>query len=454
MQTQTTSDTRESPRKKQAHHLGIPILSGGLPLLGHAVSNFGDTLTFLRKAEARVGPLFYMRTFGSELQLVCMGEPGFELLKNRVTSSEFIRHQAPDFIGDALLSRDGPSHRGLRTPMSGPFTPRGLTSSGASALSAEVIEASVATLPSAPFSLVVETQKFALDIIFRVMGIDRSELAEFHANYREFTFGAIPLKLDLPYLPRWRARRGRAWLDSRFASLITAARDQPEKPGTLSALLATRDTEGQPLKDADLISNLRLLALAGHETTASVMAWLGIVLAQREDLWERLREESLAAPGLPRSPEELKRHPFAEALFREVLRIYPPLAATARQATEDLTLHGKHVPKGTMVTVPIGTYGYDPAFFPEPERFDPSRWMGRRTPPSAIETAPFGGGPHFCLGYHLAWVEVVQFAAGLARELSRRGLKPRLAPGGAPPALRYRPFGQPPKKTLIEFVPA
>jgi cytochrome P450 len=453
MPMQTLSTMLERLPMKETHRDGIPILPGGLPLVGHAPFNLGDSLSFLRNAAAKAGPIFWMRTFGSEMQLVCMGEPGFELLKNRVTSSEFIREQSPEFIGDALLSQDGPRHRNLRSPMSGPFTPRGLSSSGASALSAEVIEASVAGLPSGgPFSLLSETQKFALDIIFRVMGIDRSELHDFNENYREFILGAIPLKLDLPYLPRWRARKGRSWLDMRFASLIAAARGRPEMPGTLSALLAVRDAEGQPLRDDDLINNLRLLALAGHETSASVMAWVGIVLAQRPDLWEKLREEALAAPGLPRSPEELKRHPFAEAIFREVLRLYPPVSATAREATEDLILHGKHVPKGTVVTIPLGTYGYDPALYPEPERFDPSRWMGRRVPPSAIETAPFGGGPHFCLGYHLAWVEVVQFATAFARELSRRGMRPQLAQGSAPPRLRYMPFGQPPKKTLIEFV--
>jgi cytochrome P450 monooxygenase len=437
---------------KETHREGIPILPGALPLVGHAPFNLGDVLTFLRNAEKRVGPLFWMQNAGN-WGLVCMGEPGFELLKNKVTTSEHIREAAKDFIGDALLSRDGAHHRHLRSAMNGPFTPRGLTSTGASALSAEVIEARVAGFAREDLFLVHEAQQLALDIIFRVLGIDQSELGAWNHNYREFVLGAIPLPFDLPFSPLRRARKGRQWLDARLSLLISAARGQPATAGALAALLEAKDDDGHSLEDSELVQNLRLLTLAGHETTASAIGWLGIVIAQRPDLWEKLRDEATAAPGVPRTPEELKRHPFAEALFREVLRLYPPIAFTARQATEDLELHGKHVPKGTVITVPIGTYGYDPEVYPEPERFEPSRWLGKRSPPSAMELAAFGGGPHFCLGYHMAWAEVVQFATAFARELARRGVKPQLAPGAAP-KLSYFPFGVPPKRTRIELVKA
>ncbi|WP_375766175.1 cytochrome P450 [Archangium gephyra] len=441
-----------SPQKPVLRE-GIPVLPGALPVVGHSLYTMGHAPNFLRDAEAKVGPLFWTRNIG-QYTLVCMGEPGFELLKNKVTSSEFIREGSPDFIGDSLLSRDGTPHRSLRSAMSGPFTPRGLTASGASAIAAEVIESSVARFPQEPFSLLAQTQGLALDIIFRVMGIEGSEMEAWNRNYREFILGALPVKGDFPFSPARRARQGRKWLDGSFSRLIAKARGQPDMQGTLAALLKTRDEEGRELTEEDLIQNLRLLALAGHETTASVMAWLGIVLAQRPDLWEQLRLEAVAAPGLPRSPEDLKRHPFAEALFREVLRLYPPVSWTGREAKEDLELHGKRVPKGTTILVPLGAYGYDPKLFPNPEQLDVSRWMGRRVPPSAIETAAFGGGPHFCLGYHLAWVEVVQFATAFARELDRRGMKPRLAQGSTTPKLSYIPFGAPPKKTRIELVRA
>ncbi|MFY0569042.1 cytochrome P450 [Archangium lansingense] len=432
---------------------GIPVLPGAIPVLGHTPYTMANALTFLRDAEDRVGPLFWTKNI-SQYTLVCMGEPGFELLKNKVTSSEFIREKSPDFIGDSLMSRDGASHRNLRSAMSAAFTPRGLTASGASAIAAEVVESYVARIPERPFSPLDVTQRLTLDVIFRIIGIDDRELAGWNQNYREFVLGALPIKADFPYSPARRARQGKQWLDSRLSSLIGMARGKPEMPGMLSALLKARDEDGKELTEDELVQNLRLLALAGHETSASVMAWLTLVLAQQPDLWEKLRDEAVAAPAMPRSPEELKRHPFAEALFREVLRLYPPVSWTGREAIEELDVHGKRIPKGTAILVPVGTYGYDPRLYPNPERCDPSRWMGKRSPPSAIETAPFGGGPHFCLGYHLAWVEIVQFATAFAREVARRGLRPQLAPGTPPPKLRYIPFGAPPKKARIELVRA
>jgi cytochrome P450 monooxygenase len=87
-----------------------------------------------------------------------------------------------------------------------------------------------------------------------------------------------------------------------------------------------------------------------------------------------------------------------------------------------------------------------------PNEFDLSRWLDRgETQLSAYETSPFGGGPHFCIGYHLAWQESLQFLIGLALHLGRAGLRPRLAPG-SPSSPRYVPFGHPHPKTTIAFL--
>lgn len=81
-----------------------------------------------------------------------------------------------------------------------------------------------------------------------------------------------------------------------------------------------------------------------------------------------------------------------------------------------------------------------------------SRWLGKKTPPSSIETASFGGGPHFCLGYHMAWLEITQFLVILARTLHARRLRPRFS--GRLERPDYFPLVRPKKSTNVELVPA
>jgi cytochrome P450 monooxygenase len=152
----------------------------------------------------------------------------------------------------------------------------------------------------------------------------------------------------------------------------------------------------------------------------------------------------------PASPAELKSFPVAEALFREVLRLYPPLSLTTRETTDAISIAGHSIPRGTVLGIPLGALARDPELFPDPDRFDLSRWFGRKTPPSPIELAPFGGGPHFCLGYHLAWMESVLFIVSLVKQMQARRLRPRLVSRSKPRQV-FLPLGHPSGGTQVLF---
>jgi cytochrome P450 len=257
----------------------------------------------------------------------------------------------------------------------------------------------------------------------------------------------INVPIDLPGSPRRRGRAARAWLDARIARIVARVRERGEEGGLLAALVHSRDETGAPLTDRELIDNLRLIFLAGHETSASTMAWMVAYLADRPDVWRTLRDEALAAPDLPRSPSDLKAFPYAEAVFRETLRLRPPVGLDARRAIVDLELGGHTVKKGTLVTIPIITLSRDAQQYPDPDAFKPERWLGRESSPAPIELIQFGGGPHFCLGYHLAWMEIVAFAVALGRALPAAG--PSLV--GGFPAVRYLPLLHPAASTQVRF---
>src|SRR5262249_28670931 len=143
----------------------------------------------------------------------------------------------------------------------------------------------------------------------------------------------LNIKLDFPGSPLRRAARAKAWIDARLLGIIAAARRAPPTGSLITELVNARDDEGHPLTDAELTDNLRLLVLGGHETISATMAWIAIVLGCRPDLWASLCEEASAAE-VPESPQAARAFPFAEALFREAVRVFPPFGMITRRCEE------------------------------------------------------------------------------------------------------------------------
>jgi cytochrome P450 len=294
--------------------------------------------------------------------------------------------------------------------------------------------------------VLAETRELALEVMFRLVGVAESEIGAWRHQYEQLVLLFINLPVDLPGTPRRRGMAARRWIDERLRAMILRARGEGGR-GLLPALLQSRDEAGELLSDEEMVDNLRLIFLAGHETSASTMAWMVAHLSERPDVWQRLRAEALAAPDLPRSPKDLRQFPYAEAVFRETLRLHPPVSQDARRAVADFELDGRTVPKGTQVAIPILTMSRDPERYPEPDAFRPERWLDRQEALSPLELVQFGGGPHFCLGYHLAWMEIVAFATALGRALPAGG--PRLQNGF--PAPRYVPLHHPAASMKARF---
>jgi cytochrome P450 len=176
----------------------------------------------------------------------------------------------------------------------------------------------------------------------------------------------------------------------------------------LGMLMSVRDeATGERMSDRQLLDELLTLTLAGHETTANALAFTFHLLSQNAAITDELRREvdrvlGDRAPGL----EDLPRMPFTKAVIEESLRLYPPAWMFERIALEEDEVLGFRIPKGTFIGISPYTMHRKPEYFPDPERFDPRRFLEPDTSRPKLSYLPFGGGPRTCIGNTFALTEM------------------------------------------------
>ncbi|MDO9021121.1 MAG: cytochrome P450 [Deltaproteobacteria bacterium] len=234
--------------------------------------------------------------------------------------------------------------------------------------------------------------------------------------------------VSLVHLPTWLPLPGNArfhgamkTLDALVHRIIGERRAMPEEKhprDLLSMLMSARDDEGAGMSDAQLRDEVMSIVGAGHETTANALAWTFHVLGDHPEAAARVAAEAQAAFG-ERTPtmDDCRALPYTKRVVEEAMRLYPPVWGLERIAIEDDVVGDVRVPKGTLVGVIPWCIHRDPRWWPDPERFDPDRFL-----PAAVEARPryaylpFGAGPRVCIGNSFALMEAQLALAMIARE--------------------------------------
>ena len=217
-----------------------------------------------------------------------------------------------------------------------------------------------------------------------------------------------------------RRRAARAETGAEADAAETEAETGPQT--LLSLLLAAVDEDGTGMTDEQAHDEIMTLLLAGTETAAGVMAWMLNVLARDSVLQQQVREEVLETTwGRPPTATELRGLTLTRRVVQETLRLYPPGWIVGRRPLRDMRMAGTLVRAQSQVLLNFYGLHRDPTAFPEPDRFDPDRWLD---PDPAIVAAyylPFGTGPRGCLGEGYAWTEIL---CALYAVLTRFRLQP------------------------------
>ncbi len=231
-----------------------------------------------------------------------------------------------------------------------------------------------------------------------------------------------PPSVPTPRNLRRRAAQGA--LDRTVYGIIEARR-RGETAGDdlLGLLMSVRDEEtGEGMSDKQLRDEIITLFIAGHETTAVTLTWAWHLLAAHSAAAERLRAELAAVLG-GRAPTvaDLSNLPYTRMVIEETMRLYPPAWITNREAVADDEVCGYHIPAGAIVLVSPYVIHHHPAYWDEPEAFDPERFTPER---SAGRTHyayfPFGGGPRQCIGKGFALMEAQLILATAAQRYRLR----------------------------------
>jgi cytochrome P450 family 110 len=269
------------------------------------------------------------------------------------------------------------------------------------------------------------------------------------------------LQQDLgPWSPWGRMKQRQGQVHALLQAEIGDRRDQQQASSTdvLSLMMAARDEAGQPMADEELRDELLTILFAGHETTATTLAWALYQIHRHPQVYETLIAE-LDGLGDDASPMTVSQLPYLNAVCQETLRMYPVLPVIfPRIAKEPVQVAGQWFEAETVFMPTIYLVHYREDLYPNAHEFQPERFLARQY--SSSEYFPFGGGSRRCLGYALAQLEMkLVLATVLSRcrlalvderpvKLQRRGFT--LAPsGGVPLVMTSRRAAQPcPSPTL------
>jgi len=379
---------------------------------------------YLEKMHERYGEIFLAELSGFPRQVLISNPKAIQEIFT--ADSKLFKSGSANLITEPLMGTnslvllDGDRHLQQRKLLMPPFQGEQMLAYGQ--LIREITKQVISnwTIGSS-FSARPNMQEISLQIILRaVFGLKEGEryqqirkflttmLNSFSSPFNTGLMFFMPLQ---QYLGRWSPwatfLRRKELLDQQLYQEIRERRDQAESLGEdiLSLLLSARDEAGRTMTDVELRDQLITMLFAGHETTATSLAWALYWIHYLPEVHEKLLQELSSIEIDNADPTEITRLPYLNAVCLETLRIYPVVFFTfGRVLQAPMQLMGYELPEGMMLTPCIYLTHHRPDIYPEPKRFLPERFLERQF--SAYEYLPFGGGSRRCLGMTFAMFEM------------------------------------------------
>ncbi len=440
----------------------IPLAPGGTGLLGHNADFRHDRLGALRRLTGATEPILRLKLPVPLVRAAVANDPDLaqEVLVEKAkwfAKSDMLRYSLFPLAGEGIFTSNGDLWRRQRKLMAPLFHPKALEQYAPDmvacalrtvarwrdgeelSLGAEATRITMAIAGKTLFDADTFTEAdelgHALTVtldwagwtIGRPMAIAHILLRRQFAAIRERSTGALA---DLARRAELGVRgpvvlvgqRGRdlaraiVVLDEQVQKMIDdRRRSETPHADLLARLLEARDDEGAAMSDRQIRDEILTLFVAGHETTATGLAWTIHEACRHPRVYEEMEREADAVGDDP-TVADLGKLDMCRRAFQEALRLYPPVYIFGRDSTTELTLGGYELPRSTNVMISPWVMHRHAHLWPDPERFDPERFTeeaeSRR---HRYAYLPFSAGPRVCLGIHFAYMEAPLVLAALLR---------------------------------------
>ncbi|MFD4637371.1 cytochrome P450 [Lentzea sp. NPDC058436] len=378
----------------------------GLPLVGQGLEWMRYGPRFERARVTRYGPVSWMKAFGMKMAMVGGADATQAVLtnKDKAFSQSGWNLFFDPFFKRGLLMLDA-EHLQHRRIMQQAFTRPRLA--GYAGVAGQVVRAGLADLPDR-FTVHPAMARLTMGIgsqVFMASALETNEpvLQAFRAAVDGTTALA---RFSVPG-GKWQAgSRGRKMLEEYFTAALPGKRSS-DGSDLFSVLASAQDEDGQRFTDTEIVDHMIFLMVAALDTSATTATAAMYYLARHPEWQERARAESVALGPAP-DIDGLDQLTTLDLVVKESLRLVAPVPTFVRRTVRDVDLTGYHLPAGTTTIVMPAANHYDPAYWREPDAFDPDRFAEPRREDQAHRFAfvPFGGGAHKCIGMVLGFLEV------------------------------------------------
>jgi cytochrome P450 len=463
----STTPTVEAPRSTAAPLERKPLEPKPLPGLKHSLPFYafkpwvklGDPILLFQYLLKTFGNIAHYRFMGTPI--VFINDPDYirEVLVTQ--ASAFVKERTVRrmkvLLGEGLITSDDPIHMRQRKIAAPAFHRQRIAAYG-DQIVAIAAHHRDSYQPNQEIDIAAESMSLSLEIVARTLFNTEvtPEIESINAEVNTImglynfivAFPSLENFIHLPIPGIMKFRRSKAHLDSVVDRIIQQHRaaaaggeTNHEKVGgdLLSMLLASTyeptqeelaaGQQPERMSDSQIRDEVLTIFLAGYETVANALTWTWYLLSQNSEIETKLHAEldAVLGTGDQQRLPTLADYPslrYTEQVFAESMRLYPPAWAMGRMSTREIQLGPYTIPTGSHVFFSQYILGRDPAYFPDPERFDPDRFTPEaKAARHKFTYFPFGGGGRQCIGEAFAWMEGVFSIATIAQRF-----RPRFVP--------------------------